>query len=77
MSADLRELYQEIILEHSRQPKNAGTLEDADGEAKGNNPLCGDRVTVHVKLDGGRISDADQVRDAALAHTRRGDRRRR
>jgi len=58
MSADLRDLYQEIILEHSRKPKNAGTLDDADGEAKGNNPLCGDRISVYVKLEGGRIADA-------------------
>jgi len=58
MSADLRDLYQEIILEHSRKPKNAGTLDDADGEAKGNNPLCGDRISVYVKLEGDRIADA-------------------
>jgi nitrogen fixation protein NifU and related proteins len=58
MSADLRDLYQEIILEHSRKPKNTGTLEQATGEAQGNNPLCGDKVTVYVKLDGDRIEDA-------------------
>ena len=58
MSADLRDLYQEIILEHSRNPKNSGTLENATGEAQGNNPLCGDKVTVYVKLDGDRIADA-------------------
>lgn len=58
MSAELRDLYQEIILEHSRKPKNAGTLEDADGMANGNNPLCGDRISVYVKLDGDRITDA-------------------
>ena len=58
MSADLRDLYQEIILEHSRKPKNAGTLDDATGEAQGNNPLCGDKVTVYVKLDGDKIADA-------------------
>ena len=57
MSAELRDLYQEIILEHSRKPKNAGTLEDADGMANGNNPLCGDRISVYVKLDGDRITD--------------------
>ena len=57
MSTDLRDLYQEIILDHSRNPKNAGVLEDPTGEAQGNNPLCGDRVTVYVKLDGGRIED--------------------
>ena len=58
MSTDLRDLYQEIILEHSRKPKNAGTLEDADSMANGNNPLCGDRIAVYVKLDDGRITDA-------------------
>jgi len=57
MSADLRDLYQEIILEHGRKPKNTGTLENATGEAQGNNPLCGDKVTVYVKLDGDRIAD--------------------
>lgn len=57
MSADLRDLYQEIILDHSRKPKNAGVLEDPTNEAQGNNPLCGDRVTVYVKLDGDRIED--------------------
>jgi len=57
MSADLRDLYQEIILEHSRKPKNTGMLEYATGEAQGNNPLCGDKVTVYVKLDGDRIAD--------------------
>ena len=57
MSVDLRDLYQEIILEHSRKPKNTGTLENATGEAQGNNPLCGDKVTVYVKLDGDRIAD--------------------
>ena len=58
MSIELRDLYQEIVLEHSRNPKNAGTLDDADAEAKGNNPLCGDRISVFVKLDGDRIVDA-------------------
>lgn len=57
MSTDLRDLYQEIILDHSRKPKNAGVLDDPTGEAQGNNPLCGDRVTVYVKLDGDRIDD--------------------
>lgn len=58
MSVDLRDLYQEIILEHSRKPKNSGVLEDPTGKAQGNNPLCGDRVTVYVKMDGDRIADA-------------------
>ena len=58
MSGDLRELYQEIILDHSRHPHNSGEIEDASGTAQGNNPLCGDRITVYVKLDGDRIVDA-------------------
>ncbi|MFT5486334.1 MAG: nitrogen fixation NifU-like protein [Paracoccaceae bacterium] len=57
MSTDLRDLYQEIILDHSRKPKNAGVLDDPTSEAQGNNPLCGDRITVYVKLDGERIED--------------------
>lgn len=57
MSTDLRDLYQEIILDHSRKPKNAGVLDDPTSEAQGNNPLCGDRITVYVKLDGERIDD--------------------
>lgn len=58
MSADLRDLYQEIILDHSRNPRNSGEMEGATGEAQGNNPLCGDRVTVFVKTEGDIISDA-------------------
>ena len=58
MSTALRDLYQEIILEHSRNPKNSGILENADAKAMGNNPLCGDRIVVYLKLDGDRIQDA-------------------
>ena len=58
MSTDLRDLYQEIILEHSRKPKNSGPLDNPTGEAQGNNPLCGDRITVYINLDGDRIADA-------------------
>lgn len=58
MSTDLRDLYQEIILEHSRKPKNSGPLDNPSAEAQGNNPLCGDRITVYIKLDGDRIADA-------------------
>ncbi len=61
MSADLRDLYQEIILDHSRNPRNSRELDDASGEAQGNNPLCGDRVTVYVRLDGDRVVDATFV----------------
>jgi nitrogen fixation protein NifU and related proteins len=54
--ADLRELYQSVILDHSRSPRNFGALPGADAEATGNNPLCGDAVTVWVRMDGDRIA---------------------
>ena len=47
--SDLRELYQQVILDHGRRPRNFGPLEAATGSAEGNNPLCGDRITVHVR----------------------------
>jgi nitrogen fixation NifU-like protein len=53
----LDELYQEILLDHYKRPRNFGPLADADGEADGHNPLCGDRVHVRVKLDGDRLSE--------------------
>ena len=54
----LRELYQDVILDHSRHPRHFGPLEHATHNATGHNPLCGDRVMVHLKLDGeGRIAD--------------------
>jgi nitrogen fixation NifU-like protein len=55
--SDLRELYQEVILDHGKRPRNFRVLEDADGQAEGFNPLCGDRVTIYVKLRGGVIED--------------------
>ena len=54
---DLKELYQEVILDHSRHPRNFGPAEDATSEAQGNNPLCGDRVTVYLKMGGDVIED--------------------
>ena len=57
MASDLTQLYQEVILEHSRHPRNAGRPEGADREARGNNPLCGDRVTVYLSVEDGRIAD--------------------
>ncbi len=54
---DLRELYQEVILDHSKKPRNYRKLEPADRHAEGNNPLCGDRLTLYVRLDGDRIAD--------------------
>ncbi len=56
--ADLRELYQEVILDHTKHPRNYHALADATAKATGNNPLCGDRITLYLKLDGDRIVDA-------------------
>ena len=54
----LRELYQEVILDHSRHPRHYGALEGASHKAEGYNPLCGDRVTVYLKLgEDGRVAD--------------------
>jgi nitrogen fixation NifU-like protein len=52
---DLSELYQQVILDHNRRPRNFGKLEGATGHANGHNPVCGDRITVHVKVDDGII----------------------
>jgi nitrogen fixation protein NifU and related proteins len=53
--SDLTDLYQEVILDHNRRPRNWGALPDATGKAEGYNPLCGDRLTLHVKIEGDRI----------------------
>ena len=52
----LRELYQEVILEHSRHPRNYGRPEQVDRVGRGHNPLCGDAITVYLHLDGDRIA---------------------
>ena len=58
MDNALRELYQEVILDHSRHPRHHGVLEDASHKAEGYNPLCGDRVTVYLRLDADdRVAD--------------------
>jgi nitrogen fixation NifU-like protein len=54
--SDLRELYQEVILDHNKRPRNFGTLEHPSRIAKGHNPLCGDRLTLQIVMDGERIS---------------------
>lgn len=54
---ELQDLYQEILLDHYKRPRNFGPLAASDGDAEGHNPLCGDRVEVHVKLDGDRLTD--------------------
>jgi nitrogen fixation NifU-like protein len=55
--SDLRELYQEVILDHNRSPRNFGPLEDADLRADGHNPLCGDRLSIAVKVSDGVVTD--------------------
>lgn len=55
------ELYQEVILDHNRQPRNYGDLPDATEKAEGYNPLCGDRVTVYIKREGDVIKDVKFV----------------
>jgi nitrogen fixation NifU-like protein len=54
---DLKDLYQDIIVDHNRAPRNFRRMEDADREAQGFNPLCGDKLTIYLKLDGDTISD--------------------
>jgi nitrogen fixation NifU-like protein len=53
----LSELYQNVILEHNRSPRNYRTMPEADRHADGHNPLCGDQVTVWVRLEGDRVAD--------------------
>ena len=53
--SELRDLYQEVILDHNRHPRNFGPLPDANRHAKGYNPLCGDRVALHLAVHGDRI----------------------
>ena len=53
----LRELYQEIILDHSRAPRNSGSLPDPDTSAEGHNPLCGDRLTVTLNVAQETVTD--------------------
>ncbi|HSB08007.1 MAG TPA: SUF system NifU family Fe-S cluster assembly protein [Blastocatellia bacterium] len=54
---DLQDLYQELILDHGRRPRNLKRLEGANRSAEGFNPLCGDKVKVYVKMDGDIVSD--------------------
>jgi nitrogen fixation NifU-like protein len=55
--SDTRDLYQEVILDHYKRPRNFGTLEHPDRTAVGHNPLCGDRVTVYVTMQGNTLAD--------------------
>ncbi len=55
--SDLRDLYQEVVIDHSKRPRNLHKIADADRAAQGYNPLCGDKVAVYVKLANGRVND--------------------
>ena len=57
MTSDLRELYQEVILDHNKRPRNFRALEGGS-RAEGYNPLCGDRLTVYLRVEDGVIADA-------------------
>lgn len=58
MNSELRELYQEVILDHNKRPRNRGRLDDASNEAEGHNPLCGDQVHITIHTENGLI---DQI----------------
>ena len=53
----LKDLYRDVIVDHNRNPRNFRPMPDADRQAEGFNPLCGDRLTLYVKLDGNTIRD--------------------
>ena len=57
MTSDLNDLYQEVILDHNRRPRNFHAIADATHSAEGYNPLCGDRLTLFVQIEGDRIAD--------------------
>ena len=57
MSSDLTELYQQVILDHNRRPRNKGRLPTANRVAHGDNPTCGDQCHVYLRMEGDRIAD--------------------
>ena len=57
MFDDLNDLYQQVILDHSKSPRNYTRLEGANRTAQGHNPLCGDHVTMYLRLDGDTVKD--------------------
>jgi len=56
-NADLRDLYQEVIMDHNKKPRNFREMADANHLAHGNNPLCGDALVIFLKLNGDLIED--------------------
>ena len=69
MTDDLRSLYQEIIVDHNRHPRNFREIPDADRTADGDNPLCGDRLTVYVNVQEGVIRDIGFVGNGCAIST--------
>ena len=57
MASDLTDLYQEILLEHNRRPRNFRTLDDATHQADGFNPLCGDQISLQLKVGNDKVDD--------------------
>lgn len=57
MDNELRELYQQVILDHNKSPRNFKILEHANHSAEGYNPLCGDRIDIYVELENGIVKD--------------------
>ena len=54
---DLKDLYRDVILDHNKRPRNFGSLAPADAHADGHNPLCGDRLSVFLRMNGDRVED--------------------
>ena len=67
--SELRELYQSVILDHNRKPRNAGVPSGANQSAEGDNPLCGDRITVHVAVEDGVLKDVGFVGEGCAIST--------
>jgi nitrogen fixation NifU-like protein len=59
--SQLTDLYQEVILDHNKSPRNFGTLKDANHSALGHNPLCGDQLTVYLKVEDGVIREVSFI----------------
>jgi nitrogen fixation protein NifU and related proteins len=55
---DLKDLYRDVIVDHNRKPRNFGPMAAPDAHADGHNPLCGDRLTIYVSLDGDKVKEA-------------------
>jgi nitrogen fixation NifU-like protein len=69
MTGGLRDLYQEVIFDHYRNPRNRGALAGASHEAEGHNPLCGDNVKVHVRVEDGVVRDVSFEGDGCAIST--------